>query len=182
MKREKLGSRIRGWFPKEPKLQKQNISVPSGTEILLTEQDYNSLRTRLGKKVLVPYLCVAVAVGILLWYLGSKSIINFQTFNSTIIILALGSSYYGILLDLYVKRNILRRHRLYKTVVPVLVFAIFVLTVFWFLIINSLISFPEFGLGSILTVAFSGGYYFGVDKYVRWKLQRSQQPSESTRR
>ena len=53
-------------------------------------------------------------------------------------------------------------------------FSILVLIAFWFLAINSLISFDAFVWGSISTVGISGGYYFVVDQYVRWKLRRSK--------
>jgi hypothetical protein len=171
-----LENRIRGWLPQEPKLRRRYATTPSDNDIAVQEPDYYSLRMRLGKKTLGPVLGAFIAGNLLLLYLALNKTISYELYSSTSFILSICTScYYGVALDFYVKRDVLRCHKLYRTIMPVFGSSVMVFVVLWFLAVNSLISFVTLAFATIGTVVLSGSYYLVLDLYIRWKLRRTKQ-------
>ncbi len=172
--KESFEKRIRGWFPQEPKIGRRDGGVSSDNDVAVHEPDYYSLRMRLAKKTLGPVLGAFIAGSLLLLHLALNKIVSYELSNSTSFILSICMPYYGVALDFYVKRDVLRCHKLYRTIMPAFGSSIMVFVILWFLAVNSLISFATLAFATIGTVALSGSYYFVLDLYIRWKLRHTK--------
>jgi cytochrome bd-type quinol oxidase subunit 2 len=170
-----LENRIRGWFPKEPKLHGKYTSDSSYNEN--TQPQTNSSLTRtFAKKTAIPFLAGYITVIFSLLYLAQNHLINSATYSSGIMCSFLLPIYYSIAFHVYVRKRTHLDNTVDKIALPIVAVSAIAVTALLYLVVNNLIARNTLPVGIIFMMLVLILYNAAMDLYPR----KTRKPENQT--